>query len=225
METPNLKWVNEFDGFELQIIGLTNLEIVGNLCEILADPRYAHVFTFRDCRGLRLSGMTLGHSKAGYCLGGVLRFANCTDIHISECDLFGCGTYGLDFSHCRQVTVERTEVRDCTYGILKMNNVNGIDFVDCRFHRNKEFDLITIQGKAEDVFFNRCEFTSNHSKGNLIQFEGQPRNASVILSECEVQKNKFVQLSNRLDLVSLDGPISSDNLVGGRHWLSTYTAR
>ena len=65
--------------------------------EIVSTPRYAAVMRFESCRNLRFEGFTAGHTDgAGTCTGAVLNFANCTDVEVDRCDLYGCGTYGVE---------------------------------------------------------------------------------------------------------------------------------
>ena len=75
-------WEEQFDGPELVIMDVKNLQIIGQGQDktlIQATPRYADVISFRNCEDLTVSGLTAGHLKEapGSCIGGVLNFEKC----------------------------------------------------------------------------------------------------------------------------------------------------
>jgi hypothetical protein len=78
----NTHWTNVHDGKELTISNLDRFELTGT--KILADPRYAWVLNFSQCTNVALRNLTIGHTKSGYCQGGVLRFENCKNITLGN---------------------------------------------------------------------------------------------------------------------------------------------
>ena len=112
------------DGWELEIDDVDNLTIRAEKpgVEIVTVPRYACVMKFDNCRALTLEGFTCGHTDgAGFCTGAVINLTGCRDVSVTGCDLYGCGTYGLEIDRSRGVHALNTTIRDCSYGALWAN--------------------------------------------------------------------------------------------------------
>ena len=74
--------------YELQINFADNLKITGYDAELLTEPRSTNVLTFYGCYGVRIDGLTLGHTMAAEaCEGCVLRLDNCNGANIDGCSL------------------------------------------------------------------------------------------------------------------------------------------
>ncbi len=131
-------WADTYDGYELVIRETEDLTIraVRPKTEILTVPRYACVMRFTDCHGVVLEGLTVGHLEGeGWCTGAVLHFDDCSRTRIENCELYGCGTYGVECMHCREMRVVDTVIRDCSYGA-----------VDASACSNMLFDCCTVSG-------------------------------------------------------------------------------
>lgn len=121
-------WEEVFDGVQLVIHDVDNLTVAGKggkgINVISAVPRYAQVLTFRNCTDVSVENLTAGHTKdPGYCIGGVLLFENCTNVLVSKCGLYGCGTIGVQANDSRNVTIQNNEIYECSYGGISLNNV------------------------------------------------------------------------------------------------------
>ena len=128
-ETDRYRWDLRFDGPSLVITGAESVTIA-------AVPRYADVLGFERCAGLTLRGFTAGHTEEkGYCTGGVLYFDLCDDAVIDGCALFGCGIMGITASNCDDMNVSNTEIYDCEYGAVTLNDSNAV-FDSCDIHDN-----------------------------------------------------------------------------------------
>ena len=138
-ETDRYRWDLRFDGPSLVITGVDGLTIEGAGAEsvtIAAVPRYADVLGFERCAGLTLRGFTAGHTEEkGYCTGGVLYFDLCDDAVIDGCALYGCGIMGITASNCDDMNVSNTEIYDCEYGAVTLNDSNAV-FDNCDIHDN-----------------------------------------------------------------------------------------
>ena len=138
-ETDRYRWDLRFDGPSLVITGVDGLTIEGAGAEsvtIAAVPRYADVLGFERCAGLTLRGFTAGHTEEkGYCTGGVLYFDLCDDAVIDGCALFGCGIMGITAGNCDDMNVSNTEIYDCEYGAVTLNDSNAV-FDNCDIHDN-----------------------------------------------------------------------------------------
>ena len=180
---------NRFDGRQLDLIGLRNLTIRGgNGCRIIVEPRYAYIMSFYRCSNIRLERLTLGHTEEGYCEGGVINAVGSENISIANCDLYGCGTYGLETDRCKKVTMERSIIRDCSYGIMQIANTEDCVFTDCDFVRCREFNLIAV-ANSTGTRFTRCRFAQN--KGELFDLDSPIR-----VESCEIHHPKDQRQGN-----------------------------
>jgi len=189
-------WETVHDGKELLVHNVPELGLHGSRSRILAEPRYAWVLNFRDCRSLSLRNLVIGHTEPGYCQGGVLRFENCSDVIIEKCELFGSGTYALELQDCDNFEICDSLIRDCTYGIGNFRNISAVTFRNCDFRDNRQFDLLNFAGAANKVMFKSCNFRGNHSSGYLFNFSALNARHSIYLNDSTVVGNTFVGLAD-----------------------------
>ena len=143
---PNYAWVAVPDGaentpgYELQILGVEGLTIRGageGKTTLATVPRYANVLHFLNCDGLRVEDLTAGHTQApGYCNGGVLYFDVCSDLAVSNCGLFGCGTIGVQARDCRGLEVKGCHIYECSYSAVFVHSCRDVLVEDCEVERN-----------------------------------------------------------------------------------------
>ena len=196
----NVFYVYETDGPELHIAGISNLTIEAGdeVVSIVTDPRYANVLSFDKCNNITLKGLTLGHTEEGYCTNGVLAFKVCENINIERCDLYGCGTEGLNVDHCKNAKVYASKIRDCSYYIMHLHKSANISFDSCQFFRNREFEQISVSTCENVVFFN-CMIANN--TGSLFSL-----NCPITLRDCVI-------LHSTESLGTTDGITSINNIV------------
>ena len=127
-------WVDSWDGYQLVIRNVAGLWLEGSdvqRCSIVTEPRYANVLAADSCDDLHISNLTAGHTPGeGYCSGGVLDFYSCSRVRVENCDLYGCGTYGITASESLSIIAENTVIHDCTYGAIETFNCRDVRFVD-----------------------------------------------------------------------------------------------
>ena len=127
-------WVDAYDGYQLVIRNVAGLWLEGSdaqRCSIVTEPRYANVLAADSSDDLHISNLTAGHTPGeGYCSGGVLDFYSCSRVWIRNCDLYGCGTYGITASESFSVIAGNTVIHDCTYGAIETFNCRDVRFVD-----------------------------------------------------------------------------------------------
>lgn len=127
-------WGDAYDGYELVIRNVSNLTIRASRpgTEIVTAPRYAAVLRFENCHGITLEGLTAGHTDgAGYCTGAVIHLGDCSGVTIEGCELYGCGTFGVEAERSRDVLVHETVIRDCSYGAVSATGCSGMLFDGC----------------------------------------------------------------------------------------------
>ena len=128
------------DGPQLVICNLRGLSITGGGADkvsISAEPRYAEVLAFSNCRDIELSGFTAGHSQEpGYCVGGVLYFNESSNVNVSGCSLYGCGVWGVTAIDSSDIAVKDTEIYDCSSGDINLSGCRNVSFENCDIHDN-----------------------------------------------------------------------------------------
>ena len=156
------------DGRELVLRNFYGLVIRGkHNASIEVNPRYSFCLSFMDCEYCEVRNLTIGHTEGGYCDGGVIGVTGGNNISVFNCDLYGCGTYGVVASDTQDLLLEKTSVHDCTYGIMELFSSERVKFRQCDFFNNREYELITIRG-CESVEFNDCRFFANWSSAPLF---------------------------------------------------------
>ena len=159
-----------FDGRQLTICNHKQMIIRGEgHSSLVVAPRYAFCLNFKDCQQIEIRNLTIGHTMGGYCQGGVIGVQGGWRISIQNCDLYGCGTYGLELNDTRDFSMYRSNIHDCTYGIMTLNNVEFAKFEKCDFFHNREFTL--VESSASNVQFNECRFYDNEPTSPLFGFD------------------------------------------------------
>lgn len=158
------------DGRQLSIVGFKDITIEGEgHSKIVVEPRYAFCLNFINCQNITIHNLTIGHTEGGNCQGGVIGVSGGSYICVSECNLYGCGTYGLQLSDTRDFTMLDSGIHDCTYGIMTLNNVDGARFDHCNFFRNAQYTLVT--GRNSAIEFDRCRFYANNPTSPLFEVD------------------------------------------------------
>ena len=159
----NYVWHDTYvDGPQLVISGVKNLSITGggtDKASIQAVPRYAEVLAFENCQNITLKNFTAGHTQApGSCTGGVVYFANSSDLNVEGCSLYGCGVWGITLNGCENMTVKNTEIYDCSSGDLNFYGSKSIRLENCNIHDNgmsrviSECQNVTLDGSPISSF-------------------------------------------------------------------------
>lgn len=169
------------DGHQLTLKNFSNLVICGKKnSSIEVDPRYSFCLNFIDCENCKVENLTIGHTEGGYCDGGVIGVTGGHHIDISNCDLYGCGTYGIVARETNTLTVRRSNIHDCTYGIMELYSSFAVTFEDCDFFSNREYELITNRG-CQNTSFSRCRFFANWADAPLFTSD-----EDITLYSCEI---------------------------------------
>ena len=153
-----------FDGTQLVICGVDDLMICGGsdspaYTEIVTQPRYAAVLSFRDCENVDLGNFTIGHTETGECMGNVLDFYGCSNVSMSAMDLYGCGVYGIGACEgTRELYMYSCTIRDCSEGALNIYEAAGeLAFYNCWFQNNGEYHNY-VASDTSTLSFYECSF-------------------------------------------------------------------
>lgn len=168
-----------FDGRQLTLVNFQGLKIVGeHNSKIVVEPRYAFCLRFVDCKQCEIHNLTIGHTIGGYCSGGVIGDLRGFHMYVANCDLYGCGTYGLDLDSSNSFELRKSNIYECTYGIMTMRNVISMSATRCNFFNNREFSLVEGRNCA-GIVFDDCWFYNN--EGTLFSL-----NSMFYLRNCQV---------------------------------------
>jgi len=155
------------DGKAYQLLRLTNLALIGpkeGEAKIVVKSRYATVLNFINVKNITLKNITFGHTESGGgCYSGVLRFANAENIKITNCKLYGSGTFGLVLENVNDVEFSDSEIYECTSMITDIKNSNNISFLNSKFYKNGCYINIA---NSTSVSFVRCDISDNKISGN-----------------------------------------------------------
>ena len=178
------------DGWELEIDDVDNLTIRAEKpgVEIVTVPRYACVMKFDNCRALTLEGFTCGHTDgAGFCTGAVINLTGCRDVSVTGCDLYGCGTYGLEIDRSRGVHALNTTIRDCSYGALWANAGADILLDNCTVYGIEGYSgIFSYSGCRDCAVINTL--VRSCASSSLMETNSS---RNITLAGCEVSGNTF----------------------------------
>jgi hypothetical protein len=215
-----------FDGRQLTLVNMKQLIIEGEQnSRIVVEPRYAFCLRFVDCQQCTVSNLTIGHTEGGYCQGGVIGVKRGWRNVVIDCDLYGCGTYGLDIDGTNSFSLYSSKIRDCTYGIMQLNNSEAVHSTHCDFFNNREYTLIESHGCVGTVFED-CRFFANWAESPLFSIDSEFR-----LSGCAIyhptQNLGSIDLANQSGASNQFSENPIDNNITGReigpdgHWVHT----
>ena len=184
-------------GSEPQIEDINNVTIVADegadvLIEI--DDPYSRVLSFVNCNALFFEGLTMGHDvEPGTCSGSVLYMEGCSGGAVTDCDLYGCGTYGLELLNVSGMKISGTNIHDCSYGLVDLYNVYNMTFEDCSFMDSVEYSMFSVYDSYE-VQFNDCLISGNVTDSNYSTFIDATDTFGLVFSGCTFEDNTYDEL-------------------------------
>ena len=189
------RWELVYGGCGLVIENVPGLRLIGQgAVSLLAQPRYAEVLTFRGCWDLSLENLTLGHTTApGGCSAGVLNLADCDNVSVTGCRLFGCGSMGVTAFNCRAVSVRESRIDSCSDGAVTANGCRDLRLEDCELcdcGLSPDFPGGSLLFTERCVGFAlvNCVITGN--RVNLL-LQNQ-RSSQVVMLGCRVEDNRVL---------------------------------
>ena len=169
--TPLIISESESDGQQLALANFKNLTIKGEgHSSIEVDPRYSFVIRFVNCTNCVVENLTMGHTEGGFCSGGVIGARQTSNLTVKDCDLYGCGTYGVDLWEAYNFKLVNSNIHDCTYGIIQLHSCTLTSFEKCDFFNNREYGLIEGWGN-QGVKFEDCRIFANWGDSQLFFFD------------------------------------------------------
>lgn len=204
---------SETDGRQLALVNFKNLTIKGEQnASIEVDPRYSYCIYFINCENCEIHNLTIGHTEGGYCSGGVIGVKGGRMFLVKDCDLYGCGTYGLDLFDTSDFSLMNSNIHDCTYGIMELRNATAVTFNHCDFFNNREYTLID-SWDSPGLTFNDCRFFANWGDAPLFHIE-----QTFYLNNCKIyhptQNLGTIDNASQQNCQFFENPL--DNSIQGR---------
>jgi len=106
---------------------------------LLCTDLYENVMTLGEGTDLRIEGIAARHSQplGSYaCEGSVISAQSIRGLVISNCELAGSGSIGVDLSSCEDVEVSDCLIHDNTFAAFSLTDVTSITISGNRIERN-----------------------------------------------------------------------------------------
>lgn len=187
-------------------------ESSGDILICITDA-YSPVMTFQSGGNITIRGITAGHDvEPGYCSGSVLSFEGIDGLTIDKCNLYGCGTYGIEAVNTYGAEVTDTDIYECTYGLVDLRQSSGFHFKNCTMRDSKDMSMLCLNS-VYDITFEDCTFKNNNSMAyDTCTFVELGEYDTATFRGCSFKDNEFYTFSNRE--VSLENCTSDNNHAG-----------
>ncbi len=172
---------------------------ISNLRLVAADPEkgaqiviknpYDDVMVFTGCYDITLIGLTFGHDvEKGECGGNVLGFWKGWGYVVEDCDLYGCGAYGLDVQDAYGVRVQGSVIHDCTYGVA-MILTGGATIENCELKNCEGWTMFYLLNGS--LYIENC--TLRDLDGTMLSLD---ENSYVTFADCSFDTNARAGIRN-----------------------------
>lgn len=163
---------------------------------ICTELAYAPVLAFDCCSGIVLNGLTCGHEvEPGFCTGAALYASNSNRVTIQDCRLYGSGTYGIEMDGAWEITVEDTDIYDCTCGLVCLRSTSQATFTNCNLSDSSGFGMFELSD-CYDLLWENCNITGNVVNNSLWNFIECYNSWDVTFQNCQFRNNSYEQMVN-----------------------------
>ena len=190
----------EFDGPQIIFHHLKNTEFYCDGPEpahLYVEPRYTYPLYLSDCEGVRLRNLRFGHlPEPGECVGGVAKIVRSKTIDLNECDLYGCGTVGLDLDQAENVVVSNSVIRDCNQGFATIESCRDVVLHNCILRNNEINSGFVVENSDNIRIVNTVirDNTANPYASSDMPMVLSNRSINVALEGCQIMKSPFVDV-------------------------------
>ena len=221
----NYRFDDVYDGKELLIFGVTGLKIIGlgsTPVEIITEPVYGNVISFENCSNVSIENVNAGHgAEKGACTGGVFNIRNSNSFVIKNSIMYGSGMEGITTDNLNGLICSNSTIWGCTYSIMSIGNSSGVEFNNCQFRENGEYDQINIYNARGNVKFKSCRITGNwtgedsYSDYALFSVSG---GYQAVLENCAIQNNNTVYFANDASKLNMiNTTVTGNNFFKGMY--------
>ncbi len=214
------KFSRSLDTISVQIRNVTDLAIEaapGSEVLICINDVNSPVLSLFECSRVSLKGVTCGHhAEPGTCGGSVISIWSSSGTTVSQCRLYGCGTYGIESYGGYGIYVTDSEIYKCTYGIASFSETSNISFTNCKMYDNSDLTMLDFN-QCYDAVFENCTFTNNIA--NTESFGGSPfvsskDGGSVTFENCSFDGNQYASFTDTEENVTTNHCTFHDKELG-----------
>jgi len=181
----------------------------GRGVEIMNGRNAGYVLTFDDCGNITIDGLVLGHEKdTEQCNGGVVCFENSVSVKIVNCDIYGCGLYGISVDQVRGLTVTDSTIRDCAIGALVINEGFDIRFNRCVFSGTEGHELFSLS-RTSGCTVSDSVVKDNKSDTVIFSIDAVSNGISVVRTRFE--NNRAARLSDAEGRITFTDAVFAGN--------------
>lgn len=151
----------------LKLSGYNNLTITGKQSSIRLGVTNGQnlIIDFESCNNVSLNYLVLGHETVLSCWAGVLDFKKCKNVSLTNCDIYGCGYYGIEFDDCQNIVLNTCNIHDCATRMLVVNNCEDVRVSKTIFKESDCGGVIDIH-RSNQVYFDTCSFEDSQQSAS-----------------------------------------------------------
>ena len=195
IKNPDIDWIKSNDGLaEYTVRNVRNLCIEaeeGARVVLSTENSYARALGFEECQEITLRGLTCGHEvEPGYCTGSVLYLNQCSHIAVDNCNLYGSGTYGIEAYNILDLTIDDTDIYECTYGLVCFSAAEMVTFTNCSFMTSEQYSMFSFMGCC-NIVLDDCKIIGNKTKSEGEPFITCQDSLSVNFENCLFRGNEY----------------------------------
>jgi hypothetical protein len=191
IENPFVQRQREYVGYSYHINGVDGLEIIGEEnTEVFIETThlYASVLSFSKCQRILIENISFGHVDPPHeyeCEGDVLTFNQCSYVYITDSNLYGCGSVGINAQHVVDLFVTQSRIHDCTLYAVKTENSIDVVFDHLTVLSNDLFLSLFSFSDCENVYFLDCIVKDNKTDEYLVSMT----RTDVVFIRCGILNN------------------------------------
>lgn len=197
----------------LTIFNVENLRIEGlgdKRVRIFTNEPSNYVLQLQNSDNVELVNLELGHkAEAGTCDCGVVSISGCRGVTIRNCDLYGCGTEGLNIDNSRGLNFIKSTIRDCSNNILTAEQCKNFVFKDSIFVNNKQSEGFVLN-HCENMRWTKCNISGNKFSESLFQ---TTTCGDLSVTDSTISNNEYKGLMQPAAAVKLDKVKTDGNTV------------
>jgi|GEM_PF-2608451 len=169
----------------------------------ITTKRPGNILSFMDGKNIHLKNLQIGHAlppAEGTWGGDVLRFHQCRNVVVEDCELVGFGTSGMVFHFGNQLLVTNTVIRNCSTYTFQLYKSKNVALANCRFEGNH--CGLSLQ-RSQAIRFDQCVFRNNKKPIMPLFITYGCSKVTVNRIDCDAS-NKFKQLQST-PIISFQG--------------------
>lgn len=175
----------------LILSGYNNLTIKGKSSSIslIVATTTVTILSFETCNKISICDLVLGHEAFHGCEEGVIAFYDCSGVTISNCDIYGCGWYGVRFENTKNVVCSNSIIHDCEYDMVEIYNSSNVKFNKTKFKESWSGTMTRVY-KSKNIQFVDCTFVDETDSGQSYYREGCfDLKSNISLNNCTIRSS------------------------------------